>query len=60
VTIENLIPFDAPRDLAADILSDHASRSYGQSRAAKGLLITSALALKEPGTPPLRRLVILP
>jgi hypothetical protein len=43
--------FDEPLDLAADILCPPTSRSYGQSRRAKGLLITPALALKAQGTP---------
>jgi hypothetical protein len=43
--------FDQPVDLAADILRPPAGRSYGQSRLAKGLLITPALALKEQGPP---------
>jgi hypothetical protein len=48
--------FDEPLDLTAKIVNLSASPCYRQSRLAKGLLITPALALKEQGTPRLRRL----
>jgi hypothetical protein len=47
--------FDGPLDLAAKTVGLSVSRSYGQSRLAKGLLTTPALALKEQRTPRLRR-----
>jgi hypothetical protein len=54
------ILFHQTLDLVAKIVGLPASRSYGQWRTAKGLLIAPALALKEQGPPAMALSVILP